>query len=88
MTPRLVGLGFLAAITTVSAQQSPPPTFRAQIDAVQVDAFVTDRAGNPVRNLQLDDFELLEDGRPQVITSFSEVNIPINPPPPFSPGTV
>ena len=89
MRGRLVAIGFGVAVTTaVSAQQSPPPTFRTLVDAVQVDAFVTDRTGNPVRNLRLEDFELLEEGRPQVITSFSEVNIPITPPPPFSPTAV
>ena len=86
MRGRLVAIGVAAITTAVSAQQTPAPTFRALVDAVQVDAFVTDRAGNPVRSLRLDDFELLEDGRPQVITSFSEVIIPSNPPPPFLPG--
>ena len=84
MRRRVLALGLAGAIgTALSAQQ--PPTFRAGVEAIQVDAFVTDRAGNPVPNLRLDDFEILEDGKPQVITSFSEVNIPIDPPPPFSP---
>ena len=87
MTPRLAGLGFTAAIVTAVSAQQPAPTFRAQVEAVQVDVFVTDRDGNPVRDLRLEDFELLEDGKPQTITSFSEVIIPINAPPPFSPGT-
>src|SRR5688572_4632798 len=87
MTPRLAGLGFTAAITTAVSAQQPAPTFRAQVEAVQVDVFVTDRDGNPVRDLRLEDFELREDGTPQTITSFSEVIIPINAPPPFSPGT-
>ena len=84
MTRRGLALGLAVAIGTAAfAQQAP--TFRAQVEAIQVDAFVIDRAGRPVTNLRLDDFEVLEDGRPQVITSFSEVNIPIDPPPPFSP---
>ena len=86
-TPRLAGLGFAAAITAAVSAQQPVPTFRAQVEAVQVDVFVTDRDGNPVRDLRLEDFELLEDGKSQTITSFSEVTIPINSPPPFSPGT-
>jgi VWFA-related protein len=57
----------------VAAQQ---PTFRVQIDAIELDAFVTDAQGNPVRGLTVDDFELFEDGKPQVITSFSQVDIP------------
>lgn len=84
VTGRVLALGLAGAIgTALSAQQ--PPTFRAQIETIQVDAFVTDRTGQPVTNLRLDDFEILEDGKTQVITSFSEVSIPINPPPPFSP---
>ena len=84
-----VVLGFAATITVVvGAQQPTRPTFRGQVDIVSVDVFVTDRAGVPVANLQLDDFELLEDGHSQVITSFAEVNIPINAPPPFSTATL
>lgn len=84
MTPRVLALSLVAAITTaVSAQQRP--TFRAQVEMIQVDAFVTDDAGNPVTNLRLEDFELLEDGKAQTISTFSEVNIPIDSPPPFSP---
>ena len=45
MTPRLVGLGFAAAIATAVSAQQPAPTFRTQVEAVQVDVFVTDRAG-------------------------------------------
>ena len=70
MTPRLAGLGFTAAIVTAVSAQQPAPTFRAQVEAVQVDVFVTDRDGNPVRDLRLEDFELLEDGKPQTITYF------------------
>jgi VWFA-related protein len=87
MTPRLAGLGFAVAVTTAVSAQQPAPTFRAQVEAVQVDAFVTDRDGNPVRDLRLEDFELFEDGRLQTITSFSEVIIPITAPAPFLPGT-
>jgi len=57
--------------------QPPPPVFRAQVDAVEIDAFVTDAQGNPVTNLTVDDFEVLENGRPQTITSLSLVNIPV-----------
>jgi VWFA-related protein len=60
-----------------AAQQQPPPVFRLQVDAVELDAFVTDAQGNPVTDLTADDFEVLEDGRPQAIASFALVNIPI-----------
>jgi VWFA-related protein len=76
----------VVAAPAVRAQQQAPPTFRAGIEAIAVDAFVTDRAGNPVPNLTVDDFELLEDDKPQSITSFTEVNIPIHPPEPYVPN--
>lgn len=86
MRSRLAALGFAVALTAAISAQQAPPTFRTLVEAIQVDAFVTDRAGNPVRNLRLEDFELLEEGKAQTITSFVEVVIPINVPPPFVPG--
>ena len=53
------------------------PIFRSNVDAVELDAFVVDAAGNPVTDLTVDDFEILEDGRPQPITSFGVIDIPI-----------
>jgi hypothetical protein len=58
-------------------QRPPTPTFRSGIDLVQVDAYVTDENGKPVTGLTADDFEVFEDGKPQVITTFTPVNIPI-----------
>ena len=60
-------------------QQRPEPaqpTFRVQVDAVEIDASVTDARGNVVTDLTIDDFEILENGRPQTITSFGLVNLP------------
>ncbi len=52
----------------VSAQQ---PLFTSRIDLVHVGVTVFDRDGNLVTDLEAEDFELLEDGRPQVIRYFS-----------------
>src|ERR1051326_4935059 len=62
-----------------SAQQAPPqqPTFRVQVDYVEVDVVVTDRSGNLVRDLKKEDFQVLEDGKAQAINAFTFVNIPI-----------
>jgi len=81
----VIALALATTAVTIGHAQQAPPTFRTQIDAVEVDAFVTDREGRPVPNLTADDFEVLEENRPQRITSFSEVSIPINPPTPYSP---
>lgn len=53
------------------------PTFRAGVDLVQIDAVVVDDAGNPVTGLTANDFELRERNRPQVIATFSSVDIPL-----------
>src|SRR5688572_24528135 len=57
--------------------QAAPPSFRVEVNYVEVDALVTDAQGNVVTNLTSSDFELLEDGRPQKVTTFSLVDIPI-----------
>jgi VWFA-related protein len=59
------------------APQEPTPTFRAGVRAIQVDAVVTDERGNPVRGLTADDFEIVEKGKPQAVTTFEAVDIPI-----------
>ena len=61
----------------LSAQAPQQPTFRVQVDAIEIDASVTDARGNVVTDLTREDFEILEDGKPQTITSFGVVNIPL-----------
>jgi VWFA-related protein len=71
----IVTLGARALIG--QQDRSAPPIFRAQVDAVELDAFVTDAQGKPVTDLTIDDFEIVEGGRPQTITAFGLVNLPI-----------
>jgi len=86
MTPRvrltafvvwLAGTALIAGQTQPAAPQTQQPTFKVQVDYVEVDALVTDRTGNFVRDLKKEDFQVLEDGRPQAITTFSIVDIPV-----------
>ena len=58
------------------AQAPQQPTFRVQVEAIEIDASVTDARGNAVTDLSIDDFDILENGQPQTITSFGLVNIP------------
>ena len=50
------------------------PTFRVEANLVRVDAIVT-KDGQPVRDLAAADFEVLEDGVPQKLSSFERVDI-------------
>ena len=80
----------LAMLAGVTAQQSPAqpppaqrppappdqqPVFRAGINTVRVDVIVTDRQGNPVTDLKLEDFQIEEDGKPQKPETFRLVKI-------------
>ena len=43
-------------------------TFRVEVNYVEIDAIVTDAQGNFVRNLTKDDFEVVEEGKPQELS--------------------
>ena len=58
-----------AAAVVVSGQSSPePPRFRVAVDVVSIDAVVTDRRGEVVRDLTATDFEVFQDGKRQKVT--------------------
>ncbi len=59
------------------ARPQPPVTFRVEVNYVEVDAIVTDQQGGFVNGLSADDFQVLEDGKPQKISIFSLVDIPV-----------
>lgn len=71
------GLTAARAQQPQSADAPPVPTFRAQVEYVEVDALVADESGNVVRDLRKEDFEVVEDGKVQTISAFSFVDLPI-----------
>jgi VWFA-related protein len=73
---RQVAIGLAAAATIALSAQEQPPTFRAEIDYVQLPVRVLDANGQFVSGLRRGDFRILEDGKPQTITSFTLVDIP------------
>jgi VWFA-related protein len=75
----LLVLSFVA-FAKQPAPGQPQPTFRTEINYVELPVRVLDRKGTFVRDLQQSDFQVLEDGKPQAISSFSVVDIPIVPP--------
>lgn len=77
----------LAAPLTLSGQsvvqdpasqpQTPPVTFRAEVNYVEVDARVLDESGRFIGGLTAADFQVFEDGKPQKVDLFSVVNMPV-----------
>ena len=79
----LVGVGALCSLSSAflaalfaAASQDPPqrPTFRTEANYVRVDAYPT-ADGVPVRDLTQDEFEVLEDNKPQKIEQFEHIEI-------------
>ena len=72
-----------AATPSQQQQQTPPPPQQGQqppsnnvqisvsSNLVNVDAVVTDNDGNFLRDLKKENFRILEDGKPQIITNFT-----------------
>jgi VWFA-related protein len=63
--------------TDQSQGSAPAATFQVEVNFVDIDAVVTDARGNFVDNLTKDDFELLDEGKPQEISAFSLVDLPM-----------
>jgi VWFA-related protein len=66
----LLSLG-LASAAASKPQSSQKPVFKVQTEVVNVYAVVKDRKGRLISNLNRDDFELTEDGKPQQIRYFA-----------------
>jgi len=76
-------VAFSLAVATALAQNPVPGQFQSQqpetvirinVNLVQMDAVVTDAKGKHVNDLTADDFEILQDGKPQQITNFSYID--------------
>ena len=58
------------------------------INTVRVDVIVTDRQGNPVTDLKLEDFDIQEDGKPQKAETFRLVKIDATTQPGYTQRTI
>ncbi len=86
--PAVAAICLLFVVST-GAQQPPRPaptpqtplqpglTFKVEVNYVEIDAVVTDAQGSFAGDLKRDDFQVIEDGKPQALTVFSKVDIPI-----------
>ena len=61
-----------ASVTTIK-----PTVLSVDVNLVQVDAVVRDRAGKPMNNLRKEDFVVLEDGAERPIQFFSRDQLPL-----------
>ena len=59
---------FVAAVVTAGAQQ--PPVFKASTQTVSLFATVTDASGRLIPQLAKEDFEILDNNKPQTVTLF------------------
>ena len=81
-----VNLGVLAAAIALFAQGPEPSgvTIRTTTTLVQVGVVVRDAKGKPVVGLKKEDFEILDNGKPQPIAVF--YGVPYRPRQPLHPG--
>ena len=63
------------------AHTRDPRTFRAGVEAVEIDVRVVDEQGNLVTGLARDDFEVFENGVRQQVTAFTALDVPFVPRP-------
>ena len=62
----------VVALATLTTAFAPQQTFRAGVDLVHFSVVVTDKQGSPITGLKVDDFEVIEEGKPQSVTYFAE----------------
>ena len=77
----LMSVAVLMAGAQAPSQPPEAPQFRVGVDAIRLDVVVTDRDGNIVSDLALDDFEVRQDGKVQPLTLAQYVPVEVTPQP-------
>lgn len=65
------GLALALMLGTAVLAAADQRTFKAGVDLVHFSVVVTDKNGEPIKGLTADDFEVLEEGKPQALKFFS-----------------
>jgi len=81
----LVALLVVAPLATGPSAQEPdrqaipptPPIFKSGVEVVRFDVRAVDAEGRPVRDLKIEDLEIVEDGRSRPIVLFQHVAEPV-----------
>jgi len=71
LSPFMMAALTLTGVSVQAQQAAPPETLKVETKVVLVDSVVTDKKGNYIRDLTQNDFKVWEDGKEQVVTSFS-----------------
>jgi len=72
-----LAVGVPLAAQVAPPPQNQPPTFRAGVEYVEVDARVVDSRNEPVAGLAQRNFQVFEDGVKQDVVTFAAVSIPV-----------
>ena len=73
----ILGAGLVLTLAQSGAPNAPtqvatsPQVIRTEANLVLVDVIATDKKGEYIKDLEMKDFQVLEDNQPQAITSFS-----------------
>ena len=77
----ILALGVGAAVSLGGQAPTSPtpqtPTFRVEVNYVEIDARATDAQGRFVDDLNQNEFQVVEDGSPQTISVFTRVRLPL-----------
>lgn len=82
VTIAAVGVPGQAPAPAPQTAGQPAVTFKVEVNFVELDAVVNDAQGKFVGDLTKEDFEILEDGKPQSVTAFTRVDLPMERPDP------
>ncbi|MBW3563304.1 MAG: VWA domain-containing protein [Acidobacteria bacterium] len=73
---RIIAFTMMSMLAGISvAQERVGVSDRIEVTLVEVPVTVTDRAGNPIRGLTAENFEILDDGARQVVRHFEAVDM-------------
>ena len=75
-------LSFVLSISAQNPASTPPDdVVKISTTLIQIDATVTDKKGNTIKDLKPEDFEVYENGKKQIVTNFSFISPTLKNPP-------
>ncbi len=66
---RVLAVGLVTLVAVRGADAQTPPVFKSGVELITIDVSVIDKAGDPVRSLRSDQFQVMVDDRPRRVVS-------------------